>query len=122
MAAEQTCYYEQRFSHLEQEVAELKARMNNKRENIDVINNELSQERQHQIELIEKVAEVTVLLKEGQKQREANNKRFDTLETKVDKLQDELTDLHSSQRSFRNTILALIPIISIIVGIILHYI
>ena len=119
---QQTCYYEQRFSHLEQEVAELKARMNSKRENIDVINTELNQERQHQIELIEKVAEVTVLLKEGQRQRESNNKRFDTLETKVDKLQDELTDLHSSQRSFRNTIIALIPIISIIVGIILHYI
>jgi chromosome segregation ATPase len=96
--------------------------MNSKRENIDVINTELNQERQHQIELIEKVAEVTVLLKEGQRQRESNNKRFDTLETKVDKLQDELTDLHSSQRSFRNTIIALIPIISIIVGIILHYI
>ena len=118
----QTCFYEKRFSHLEQEVAELKARMNSKRENIDSINAELSQDRQHQIELIEKVAEVTVLLKEGQRQREANNKRFDTLETKVDKLQDELTDLHSSQRSFRNTIIALIPIISIIVGIILHYI
>ena len=123
MAAEpQSCYYEERFSRLEQDVAELKARMNSKRENIDVINTELSQERQHQIELIEKVAEVTVLLKEGQRQREANNKRFDTLESKVDKLQDELTDLHSSQRSFRNTIIALIPIISIIVGIILHYI
>ena len=118
----QTCFYEKRFSHLEQEVAELKARMNSKRENIDSINAELSQDRQHQIELIEKVAEVTVLLKEGQRQREANNKRFDTLENKVDKLQDELTDLHSSQRSFRNTIIALIPIISIIVGIILHYI
>jgi len=124
MTAEQpqTCYYEERFSRLEQDVAELKARMNSKRENIDVINTELNQERQHQIELIEKVAEVTVLLKEGQRQRESNNKRFDTLETKVDKLQDELTDLHSSQRSFRNTIIALIPIISIIVGIILHYI
>ena len=118
----QTCLYEKRFSHLEQEVAELKARMNSKRENIDNINAELSQDRQHQIELIEKVAEVTVLLKEGQRQRESNNKRFDTLEKKVDKLQDELTDLHSSQRSFRNTIIALIPIISIIVGVILHYI
>lgn len=123
MAAEpQTCYYEQRFSHLEQEVAELKARMNNKRENIENINTELSQERQHQIELIEKVAEVTVLLKEGQRQRESNNKRFDDIEKKVDKLQDELTDLHASQRSFRNTIIVLIPIISIIVGVILHYI
>lgn len=118
----QTCFYEKRFSHLEQEVAELKARMNSKRENIDNINAELSQDRQHQIELIEKVAEVTVLLKEGQRQREANNKRFDTLEQKVDKLQDELIDFKSSQRSFRNTMLALIPIISIIVGIILHYI
>lgn len=118
----QTCYYEQRFSRLEQEVAELKARMNNKRENIENINTELSQERQHQIELIEKVAEVTVLLKEGQRQRESNNKRFDDIEKKVDKLQDELTDLHASQRSFRNTIIVLIPIISIIVGVILHYI
>ena len=118
----QRCHYEERFSRIEQEVAELKARMNSKRENIESINTELSQDRQHQIELIEKVAEVTVLLKEGQRQREANNKRFDTLEQKVDKLQDELTDLHSSQRSFRNTIIALIPIISIIVGVILHYI
>lgn len=118
----QRCYYEERFSRIEQEVAELKARMNSKRENIESINTELSQDRQHQIELIEKVAEVTVLLKEGQRQREANNKRFDTLEQKVDKLQDELTDLHSSQRSFRNTIIALIPIISIIVGVIIHYI
>ena len=122
VSAEQSCYYEERFSRLEQDVAELKARMNSKRENIDNINSELSQDRQHQIELIEKVAEVTVLLKEGQRQREANNRRFDTLEQKVDKLQDELTDLHSSQRSFRNTIIALIPIISIIVGVILHYI
>ena len=124
MTAEQpqTCYYEQRFSHLEQEVAELKARMNSKRENIDNINHELSRDRQQQIELIEKVTEVTVLLRASQEQRERNNKRFDVLEDKVDKLQDELTDLHSSQRSFRNTIIALIPIISIIVGIILHYI
>ena len=124
MTAEQpqTCYYEQRFSHLEQEVAELKARMNSKRENIDNINHELSRDRQQQIELIEKVTEVTVLLRASQEQRERNNKRFDVLEDKVDKLQDELTDLHSSQRSFRNTIIALIPIISIIVGVILHYI
>ena len=118
----QTCFYEQRFSHLEQEVAELKARMNSKRENIDNINQELATDRQQQLQLIEKVTEVTVLLKEGQKQREANNKRFDDIETKVDKLQDELTDLHASQRSFRNTIIVLIPIISIIVGVILHYI
>ena len=116
------CLYEKRFSHLEQEVAELKARMNSKRENIDNIHQELTADRNQQIELIEKVTEVTVLLREGQKQREANNKRFDVLEEKVDKLQDELIDFKSSQRSFRNTILALIPIVSIIVGIILHYI
>jgi len=116
------CLYEKRFSHLEQEVAELKARMNSKRENIDNIHQELTADRNQQIELIEKVTEVTVLLREGQKQREANNKRFDILEQKVDNLQEELIDFKSSQRSFRNTILALIPIISIIVGIILHYI
>ena len=40
----QRCYYEERFSRLEQEVAELKARMNSKRENIDNINTELSQD------------------------------------------------------------------------------
>lgn len=122
MTNEQRCYYEERISHIESEVAELKARLNSKRENIDNIHNELNQDRQHQIELIEKVAEVTVLLKEGQKQRERNNKRFDILEDKVDKLQDELIDFKSSQRSFRNTMLALIPVISIIVGILLHYI
>lgn len=118
----QRCYYEERISHIEQEVAELKARMNSKRENIDSINQEIMQERHQQVELIEKVTEVTVLLKASQEQRKANNKRFDVLEDKVDKLQDELIDFKSSQRSFRNTMLALIPIISIIVGILLHYI
>ena len=121
-AAEQTCYYEERISRLETEVAQLKARMDNKKEQVHTINTELAHDRQQQIELIEKVTEVTVLLREGQEQRKANNKRFDTLEAKVDKLQDELIDFKSSQRSFRNTMLALIPIISIIVGIILHYI
>ena len=118
----QRCYYEERISHIEQEVAELKARLNSKRENIDNIHHELNQDRQQQIELIEKVTEVTVLLRASQEQRERNNKRFDILEDKVDKLQDELIDFKSSQRSFRNTMLALIPIISIIVGILLHYI
>ena len=121
-AAEQSCYYEERISRLETEVAQLKARMDNKKEQVHTINTELAHDRQQQIELIEKVTEVTVLLREGQEQRKANNKRFDTLEAKVDKLQDELIDFKSSQRSFRNTMLALIPIISIIVGIILHYI
>ena len=121
-AAEQSCYYEERISRLETEVAQLKARMDNKKEQVHTINTELAHDRQQQIELIEKVPEVTVLLREGQEQRKANNKRFDTLEAKVDKLQDELIDFKSSQRSFRNTMLALIPIISIIVGIILHYI
>ena len=125
----QTCYYEQRFSHLEQEVAELKARMNSKRENIDNINNELHQDRQQQIELIEKVTEVTVLLRASQEQRERNNKRFDILEDKVDKLQTELTetkdtitDLIASQRSFRNTVIVGVPIIIGIVGLLFHFI
>ena len=123
------CCYEERFSNLERKVAELDARMDSKKENIHSINKELTHDRQQQIELIEKVTEVTVLLKAGQEQREANNKRFDDLEKKVDQLQTEvsdvrndLTDFVSSQRSFRNTMLALIPIISIIVGVVLHYI
>ena len=128
-AANQSCYYEERISRLESEVSELRARMDNKKEQVHDINRELAHDRQQQIELIEKVTEVTVLLRAGQEQRKANNKRFDDIEDKVDNLQNELsevkndlTDFSSSQRSFRNTMLALIPIISIIVGVILHYI
>ena len=132
-AAEQTCYYEERFSKLEQDVAELKARMDVKKEDIHDINKELVSERQQQMELIEKVTEVTVLLRASQEQRKANNKRFDDIEDKVDKLQgeltetkEEMTDFIASQRSFKNTVLALFgigtPIIAVIVSIILHYI
>ena len=131
--AEQSCYYEERFSRLEQDVAELKARMEVKKEDIHDINKELVSERQQQMELIEKVTEVTVLLRASQEQRKANNKRFDDIEDKVDQLQgeitatkEEMTDFIASQRSFKNTMLALFgigtPIISIIVAIILHYI
>ena len=132
MAAEQTCYYEERFSRLEQDVAELKARMDVKKEDIHDINKELVNERQQQIELIEKVTEVTVLLRASQEQRKLNNKRFDDIEDKVDQLQgeltatkEEMTDFIASQRSFKNTMLALFgigtPIIAVIVSIILHY-
>ena len=83
----QTCYYEQRFSRLEQDVAELKARMEVKKEDIHDINKTLTKDHQQQLELIEKVTEVTVLLKASQEQRKANNKRFDDIEAKVDALQ-----------------------------------
>ena len=127
------CLYEKRFSRIEQDVAELKARMDVKKEDIHSINTELAQDRQQQMELIEKVTEVTVLLRAGQDQREENNKKFDDLEKKVDKLQTELTetkeqvtDFIASQRSFKNTMLALFgigtPIIAVIVTVILHYI
>ena len=127
------CLYEKRFSKIEQDVAELKARMDVKKEDIHSINTELAQDRQQQMELIEKVTEVTVLLRAGQEQREENNKKFDDLEKKVDKLQTELTetkeqvtDFIASQRSFKNTMLALFgigtPIIAVIVTVILHYI
>ena len=123
------CIHEERLANIEVDIAELKARMDNKKDDITSINKELVHDRQQQIELIEKVTEVTVLLKEGQKQRESNNKKFTDLEDKIDTLQKELTDTRneltdyaSSQRSFRNTVLALIPIISIIVGVILHFI
>ena len=129
MAAEQSCYYEERFSRLEQDVAELKARMEVKKEDIHDINKELVNERQQQMELIEKVTEVTVLLRASQEQRKTNNKRFDDIEDKVDKLQSELTetkeeitDLIASQRSFRNTVIVGVPIIVAIVGLVFHFI
>ena len=133
MTEQQTCYYEERFSRLEQDVAELKARMEVKKEDIHDINRTLNNDHQQQVELIEKVTEVTVLLRASQEQRKANNKRFDDIEDKVDQLQgeltetkEEMTDFIASQRSFRNTMLGLFgigtPIIAVIVTIILHYI
>ena len=128
-AEPQSCYYEERFSRLEQDVAELKARMDVKKEDIHDINKELVSERQQQMELIEKVTEVTVLLRASQEQRKLNNKRFDDIEDKVDVLQKELTetkdtitDLIASQRSFRNTVVIGIPIIVAIIGLLFHFI
>lgn len=123
------CLYEQRFSSIEQELAELKARMDNKKEDIHSINKELVHDREQQIALIEKVTEVTVLLKASQEQRKANNKKFDDLEEKVDALQSELTDTKTeltdfvaSQRSFRSTVAIGAPIIiSIIVGVLFKF-
>jgi len=128
-AEPQSCYYEERFSRLEQDVAELKARMDVKKEDIHDINKELVSERQQQMELIEKVTEVTVLLRASQEQRKLNNKRFDDIEDKVDVLQRELTetkdtitDLIASQRSFRNTVVIGVPIIVAIIGLLFHFI
>ena len=128
-AEPQSCYYEERFSRLEQDVAELQARMDVKKEDIHDINKELVSERQQQMELIEKVTEVTVLLRASQEQRKLNNKRFDDIEDKVDVLQKELTetkdtitDLIASQRSFRNTVVIGIPIIVAIIGLLFHFI
>lgn len=128
------CLYEERFANLERENAELKARMDNKKEDIHDINKELATDRQQQIELIEKVTEVTVLLKASQKSRDENNdaidKKFQDLEDKFDKVSDELaetkeqlTDFVASQRSFRNTVAIGAPIIiSLIVGIIFKFV
>ena len=128
-AEQQTCYYEERISRLEQDVAELKARMDNKKEDIHDINKELQYDRKQQIELVEKVTEVTVLLKAGQEQRKANNKKFEDIDGKVDQLQvelsetkEQLTDLIASQRSFRNVIIVGVPIIIGIVGLIIRFI
>lgn len=127
------CLYEERFANLEKENAELKARMDSKKEDIHSINKELLSDRQQQIELIEKVTEVTVLLKASQKQREENNeltdKKFDELKETVDLLQSELadtkeqlTDFVASQRSFRSTIAIGAPIIiSIVVGVLFKF-
>ena len=125
----QTCYYEERLSRIEQDVAELKARMDVKKEDIHEINKELANDRQQQLQLIEKVTEVTVLLKASQEQRKANNKKFEDIEDKVDQLQSELvdtkkqlTDLIASQRSFRNTIIVGVPIIVGVIGLLFHFI
>jgi len=122
MTSNHTCIHEQRFADLESDVAELKARIDSKQSDIININKELIRDRQQQTELLEKVTKVTVLLEESQKTREDNNTRIMELENKIDKLQDEVTKQSSSINSFRNTVLALIPIVSIIVGIVLHFI
>ena len=128
-AKQESCYYEERISNLERDVAELKARMDNKKEDIHDINKELQYDRKQQIELVEKVTEVTVLLKAGQKQRKESNestdKQFQELKDTVDSLQKELadtkeqlTDFVASQRSFRSTVVIGVPIIiSLIVGV-----
>ena len=128
------CLYEKRFADLEKENAELRARMDSKKEDIYLINKELATDHQQQIELIEKVTEVTVLLRAGQKQRDETNeaidKKFKDLEDRFDKVSEELsetkeqlTDFVASQRSFRNTVAIGAPIIiSIIVGVIFKFI
>lgn len=128
MNSDWKCIYEERFSGLEADVAELKARLDSKKEDIQGINKELLYDRQQQTELIEKVAKVVTLIEESQKQRSANNKKLDDLEKKIDNLQDELADnkqdmvaLSSSLSSFRNTMLGLIPVISILVTVVLHF-
>ncbi len=124
-----TCIHEERFANLEADIAQLQARVDGKRDDIHVINKELLRDRQQQSELIESVTRITVILEQQQKSREANNKQLKELEKKIDKLQEELTDnkedvieLTSSLNSFRNTMLALIPVITIVVTIVLHFI
>lgn len=126
---EHTCIHEERFANLEADVAQLQARLDGKRDDIHVINKELLRDRQQQTELIESVTRITVILEQQQKSREANNKQLKELEKKIDKLQEELTDnkedvieLTSSLNSFRNTMLALIPVITVVVTIVLHFI
>lgn len=122
MTSNHTCIHEQRFADLESDVAELKARSDSKQSDIININKELLRDRQQQAELLKEVTKVNVLLEESQKTRDDNNKKIEELEKKVDTLQDNVTQLNSSLGSFKNTMLALIPIISIIVGIVLHFI
>ena len=125
MAAEHCCY-EERFAHIESELAEVNARLESKKEDIHQIQAERIRQNQLQMELIEKVTVVTTLIKQGQEQREANNQKFEDLEKKVDNLQNDLTDFVASQRSFKNTMLALFgigtPLISVIVAVVLHFI
>lgn len=151
MNPEWKCIYEERFSKVEADVAEINARLDSKKEDIQSINKQLLYDHQQQTELIENVARLVVLVEEGGRQRSINNSKLDELEKKIDKLQEEIvsnkdsvaesanrrinklqeevsanketvTELTSSLNSFRNTMLALIPIISIAVGVLLHFI
>lgn len=124
-----TCCHEERLAHIESDLAGINVRLDSKKEDIHQIQEERERQQILQTELIEKVTRVTVILEDSQKQREVNNQKMIALENKIDELQKEvaeyrndLTDFASSQRSFRNTMLALIPIISILVGIALHFI
>ena len=115
------CIYEERLATIEKDIAELKVKMDTKNDSLYTLNKEIMQDRRHQQELLERVTKVTVLLEESQKQRHDSNDKIKALEDKIDKLQDEVTQQSSSLSSFRNTMLAMIPIISIIVGIVLHF-
>lgn len=120
------CIHEERFAHIESELAEVNARLESKKEDIHQIQSERDRQNQLQMELIEKVTVVTTLLEQSQEQRKNNNQKIEDLEKKVDKLQNDFTDFVASQRSFRNTMLAAFgigtPIISVIVAVILHFI
>lgn len=134
MPANHICVHEERFAHIESEIAETNARLESKKEDIKQIQNDKDEQNKLQVQLIEKVTRVTVLLEQSQKQREDNNKsndkKFEDLENKIDALtselgttKTELTDFVASQRSFRNTIAIGAPIIiSIIVGVIFKFI
>ena len=115
------CIYEERLATIEKDIAELKVKMDTKNDSLYTLNKEIMQDRRHQQELLERVTKVTVLLEESQKQRNDSNDKIKALEDKIDKLQDDVTQQSSSLSSFRNTMLAMIPIISIIVGIVLHF-
>lgn len=115
------CIYEERLATIEKDIVELNVKMNTKKDTLHTLNKELLYDRDNQQELLEKVTKVTVLLEESQKQRQENNDKIKALEDKIDKLQDEVTQQSSSLSSFRNTMLTMIPIISIIVGVVLHF-
>lgn len=134
MPANHICVHEERFAHIESEIAETNARLESKKEDIKQIQNDKDEQNKLQVQLIEKVTRVTVLLEQSQKQREEskknNDKKFDDIEEKIDALtselgttKTELTDFVASQRSFRNTVAIGAPIIiSIIVGVIFKFI
>jgi chromosome segregation ATPase len=125
MPAKHICLYEERFAHLESELAEMNVRLDSKKDDLHQIQMERDEQRRLQMELIQKVTTVTVLLQESQKQKKESSKKFEDLEDKVDNLQNQLTDLIASQRSFRNTILTIFgigtPLISLLVVIITNF-
>ncbi len=116
---------EKDITDLKAETAELNARLDNKKDDIYSINNELIRDRETQTKLLTEVTELKVLLKQSQEDRKNNSEEIVALRDAVNNLETKFTAFQSSVNSFKNTMLTIFgvgtPIISIIVAVILHF-
>lgn len=115
------CIHEERFSNIEKDLAEVTAKLENKKDNIYTINKELLNEREQLTSLLKEVTELKVLIEQSQIQRLENNNKLNDAEKKIDKLQTDVTSLASSLNALKTVVIVAVPIISIIVTIALHF-